>query len=103
MRPCINKSVSKSTKRQRHLVVDTLGYVVKAFVTKAYYHDGQVGTWHCPRLKHLWADGQSQEKRVRMRFYDKSLIPLLALSNGVLRIGILQSLIFGGDSKGKAV
>lgn len=50
--------------RKRHVVVDTLGYVVKAFVTEAHYHDGQVGTWllqwvseHCPRLKHIWADG----------------------------------------------
>ncbi len=50
--------------RKRHVVVDTLGYVVKAFVTEANYYDGEVGTWllawlaeHCPRLKKIWADG----------------------------------------------
>lgn len=50
--------------RKRHLVVDTLGYVVKAFVTEAHYYDGEVGTWllawlveECPRLQKIWADG----------------------------------------------
>lgn len=45
-------------------MVDTLGYVVKAFVTEAHYYDGEVGTWllaglqqQCPRLKKIWADG----------------------------------------------
>jgi putative transposase len=44
-------------------VVDTLGLVLKAFVTEAHYYDGTVGTWllpdlvqRFPRLKKLWAD-----------------------------------------------
>jgi putative transposase len=50
--------------RKRHLVVDTLGLVLKAFVTEANYHDGTIGTWllpglqkRFPRLSKLWADG----------------------------------------------
>jgi putative transposase len=44
--------------------VDTLGLVLKAFVTEANHYDGKVGTWllptlirRFPRLKKLWADG----------------------------------------------
>jgi putative transposase len=44
--------------------VDTLGLVLKAFVTEANCHDGTVGTWllpglrkRFPRLSKLWADG----------------------------------------------
>ena len=44
-------------------MVDTLGLVLKAFVTEAHYCDGTVGTWllpdlvqRFPRLKKLWAD-----------------------------------------------
>ena len=44
-------------------MVDTLGLVLKAFVTEAHYYDGTVGTWllpdlvqRFPRLKKLWAD-----------------------------------------------
>lgn len=44
--------------------MDTLGLVLKAFVTEANYHDGTVGTWllpglqkRFPRLSKLWADG----------------------------------------------
>jgi len=50
--------------RKRHLVVDTAGFVLKAFVSEAQHHDGTVGTWllpglrdRFPRLKKLWADG----------------------------------------------
>lgn len=50
--------------RKRHLVVDTEGLVLQAFVSEAHYHDGTVGTWllsglkeRFPRLKKLWADG----------------------------------------------
>lgn len=50
--------------RKRHLVVDTEGFVLKAFVSEAQYYDGTVGTWllpglrdRFPRLKKLWADG----------------------------------------------
>jgi hypothetical protein len=45
-------------------VVDTLGVVLKAFVTEAQYYDGKVGLWllpdlvrRFPRLHKLWADG----------------------------------------------
>ena len=44
--------------------MDTLGLVLKAFVTEAHYHAGTVGTWLLPglqkrfsRLSKLWADG----------------------------------------------
>lgn len=50
--------------RKRHLVVDTLGLVLKAFVTEADYQDRTVASWLVPllpetfpRLKKLWADG----------------------------------------------
>jgi transposase len=50
--------------RKRHLVVDTEGLVLKAFVSEAHYYDGTVGVWllpglkkRFPRLKKLWADG----------------------------------------------
>lgn len=49
--------------RKRHLLVDTEGFVLKAFVTEANYHDGIVASWllpcvveACPRLKKIWAD-----------------------------------------------
>lgn len=45
-------------------MVDTEGFVLRAFVTEANYHDGTVGTWllddlsnRFPRLEKLWADG----------------------------------------------
>ena len=51
------------TGRKRHLVVDTEGFVLKAFVTEANYQDGTVASWlvewlaqHCPRLVKIWAD-----------------------------------------------
>jgi putative transposase len=50
--------------RKRHLVVDTEGFVLKAFVSEAHYYDGSVGCWLLPalkagfpRLSKLWADG----------------------------------------------
>lgn len=50
--------------RKRHVIVDTLGWVLKAFVTEADYQDRTVGSWlvpllpdKFPRLKKLWADG----------------------------------------------
>lgn len=50
--------------RKRHLVVDTEGLVLKAFVSEAHYYDGTVAGWllaslkaRFPRLKKLWADG----------------------------------------------
>lgn len=50
--------------RKRHLVVDTEGLVLKAFVSEANLYDGTVGSWllvdlkmRFPRLKKLWADG----------------------------------------------
>jgi len=50
--------------RKRHLIVDTVGLVLKAFVTEAHYPDGTVACWLfrllpdlLPRLKVLWADG----------------------------------------------
>jgi len=50
--------------RKRHLVVDTLGLVMKAFVTEANYADNEVASWLMrwlpatfPRLRRLWADG----------------------------------------------
>jgi putative transposase len=53
-----------AAKNKRHLVVDTEGFVLKAFVSEAQYYDGTVGTWllpglrdRFPRLKKLWADG----------------------------------------------
>ncbi len=49
--------------RKHHLLVDTEGLVVKAFVTEANYHDGTVASWlldsvarACPRLAKIWAD-----------------------------------------------
>ena len=49
--------------RKRHLFVDTEGFVIKAFVTEANYHDGTVAAWLlpgvarlCPRLKKIWVD-----------------------------------------------
>jgi putative transposase len=46
------------------IVVDTLGLVLRAFVSEANYYDGTVGSWllpdlqrRFPRLKKLWADG----------------------------------------------
>ena len=45
-------------------MVDTEGFVLKAFVSEAVYYDGTVGTWllpelvrRFPRLTKLWADG----------------------------------------------
>jgi len=45
-------------------VVDTEGFLLKAFVSEAHYYDGTVATWllpglreRFPRLKKLWADG----------------------------------------------
>jgi putative transposase len=59
--------------RKRHIVVDTLGYIVKVFVTEANYYDGEVGTWllpylceHCPRLKKIWADGTYEGAFVKL-------------------------------------
>ncbi len=50
--------------RKRHLMVDTLGLVLKAFVSEANYGDREVASWllpllsaKFPRLKKLWADG----------------------------------------------
>lgn len=50
--------------RKRHLIVDTQGLVLKAFVTEADYQDRTVASWLVPllpeafpRLKKLWADG----------------------------------------------
>jgi putative transposase len=50
--------------RKRHLIVDTLGLVLKAFVSEADYQDREVASWLLPllsepfpRLKKLWADG----------------------------------------------
>ncbi len=50
--------------RKRHIVVDTMGMVLKAFVTEANYTDRDVASWLIPllpsrftRLKKLWADG----------------------------------------------
>lgn len=49
--------------RKRHVFVDTEGFVLKAFVTEANYHDGTVASWllpgvarACPRLAKIWAD-----------------------------------------------
>jgi len=46
------------------VIVDTLGLVLKAFVTEASYQDREVASWLLPllpgkfaRLKKLWADG----------------------------------------------
>ena len=46
------------------MIVDTLGLVLKAFVTEASYGDREVASWLLPllpakfvRLKKLWADG----------------------------------------------
>ncbi len=46
------------------MIVDTLGLVLKAFVTEADYQDRTVASWLLPllpdpfpRLKKLWADG----------------------------------------------
>lgn len=45
-------------------MVDTEGFILKAFVGEANYYDGKVGSWllpelreRFPRLKKLWADG----------------------------------------------
>ena len=45
-------------------MVDTEGFVLKAFVSEAHYYDGTVATWlvpelvrRFPRLRKLWADG----------------------------------------------
>ena len=50
--------------RKRHLIVDTLGLVLKAFVTEANYQDRTVASWlvplvsdAVPSLRKLWADG----------------------------------------------
>ena len=62
------------TGRQRHLVVDTEGFVLKAFVTEANYQDGTVASWlvewlaqHFPRLAKIWAD-----RAYRGRFVDEA-------------------------------
>ncbi len=46
------------------IVVDTLGLVLRAFVSEANYYDGTVASWLLPELhrrfpglKKLWADG----------------------------------------------
>ena len=54
----------KSIKgRKRHIFVDTEGFILKAFVTEANYHDGTVASWLIawlvnlfPRLSKIWAD-----------------------------------------------
>jgi len=60
-------------------VVDTEGFVLKAFVTEANYQDGTVASWlvewltrHCPRLAKIWAD-----RAYRGRFVDE------AAANGI--------------------
>jgi putative transposase len=60
--------------RKRHLVVDTEGFVLKAFVTEANYQDGTVASWlvtwltkHFPRLAKIWAD-----RAYRGRFVDEA-------------------------------
>ena len=62
------------TGRKRHLVVDTEGFVLKAFVTEAHYQDGTVASWlvewlaqHFPRLAKIWAD-----RAYRGRFVDEA-------------------------------
>ena len=62
------------TGRKRHLVVDTGGFVLKAFVTEANYQDGTVASWlverlaqNCPRLTKIWAD-----RTYRGRFVDEA-------------------------------
>src|SRR5258706_4442790 len=54
----------KVNGRKRHLIVDTLGLVLKAFVTEAHYPDGTLACWlfplllkRFPRLRVLWGDG----------------------------------------------
>jgi putative transposase len=46
------------------IVVDTLGLVLRAFVSEANYYDGTIASWllpdlqrRFPRLTKLWADG----------------------------------------------
>ena len=50
--------------RKRHIIVDSLGLVLKAFVTEAHYQDREVACWllptlpaRFPRLSVVWADG----------------------------------------------
>lgn len=59
--------------RKRHLVVDSLGLVVKAFVTEAHYQDREVACWLlpllprlCPRLDILYADGGYRGQPVKL-------------------------------------
>ena len=54
----------KINGRKRHIIVDTLGLVLRAFVTEANYTDREVASWLIPllttcfpRRKKLWADG----------------------------------------------
>jgi putative transposase len=54
------------------LIVDTLGLVLKAFVTEADYQDREVASWlvpllpdKFPRLTKLWADGGYRGGTVR--------------------------------------
>ena len=49
--------------RKRHIIVDTMGNVVRAFVTEANIGDRAVAQWllpwivkHFPRVKKIWAD-----------------------------------------------
>ena len=61
---CRGYDAGKRVKgRKRHLIVDTEGLVLKAFVTEANYQDGTVAHWLIdvlvqlyPRLKKIWAD-----------------------------------------------
>ncbi len=50
--------------RKRHILVDVLGLLLKAFVTEANIQDREVAAWliplltkRFPRLKKIWADG----------------------------------------------
>jgi putative transposase len=59
--------------RKRHLIVDTLGLVLKAFVTEAHYPEGTVACWlfpslptPFPRLAVLWGDSAYRGRPVEL-------------------------------------
>ena len=74
--------------RKRHILVDTLGHVLHAYIHPADWTDSEGGAalLHqalpaLPRLRHLWADSAYQECRDWLRWRTAAQINLEIVTN----------------------